>query len=293
MATRRKPQSVYQYEPLVTPSSWKGEERQFAIRLTQLLDQLFARRTSSPQGPQGEKGEQGDSGVDGVTFIPAVSSEGVISWTNSAGLSNPDPVNIMGPQGETGPQGAIGPEGPQGVQGEKGDMGEAGPQGEAGPKGDKGDFGPQGPVGEVGPIGPQGPAGETGPVGPQGPQGEKGDTGDQGPQGPQGDAGPKGETGPAGPQGPKGDPGDSVLSNALSVSILANAWSDSTQVVAASGVTSDGNACHVIVTPSIGSHSEYVGAGIRCVGQGNGTLTFVADNGPPSVNVVANVLVLR
>lgn len=47
MATRRKPQSVYQYEPLVTPSSWKGEERQFVVRLTQLLDQLFARKTTS------------------------------------------------------------------------------------------------------------------------------------------------------------------------------------------------------------------------------------------------------
>lgn len=47
MTTRRKPQSVYQYEPLVTPSSWKGEERQFVVRLTQLLDQLFARKTSA------------------------------------------------------------------------------------------------------------------------------------------------------------------------------------------------------------------------------------------------------
>lgn len=38
-------------------------------------------------------------GVSGATFIPAVSSDGVISWTNDRGLPNPEPVNIMGPQG--------------------------------------------------------------------------------------------------------------------------------------------------------------------------------------------------
>lgn len=50
-------------------------------------------------------------GVKGATFIPSVSSEGIISWTNDGGLPNPDPVDITGPQGEPGP---IGPEGPEG-----------------------------------------------------------------------------------------------------------------------------------------------------------------------------------
>lgn len=43
MATRRKPQSVYQYEPLITPSRWTGEERQLVQRLTQIVDDLYGK----------------------------------------------------------------------------------------------------------------------------------------------------------------------------------------------------------------------------------------------------------
>lgn len=39
----RKSQNTYQYEPLVTPSKWNGEERRFSIRLSQLLDDLFGK----------------------------------------------------------------------------------------------------------------------------------------------------------------------------------------------------------------------------------------------------------
>lgn len=35
-----------------------------------------------------------DAGVDGATFTPAVSEEGVLSWTNNKGLENPPPVTI-------------------------------------------------------------------------------------------------------------------------------------------------------------------------------------------------------
>lgn len=84
---------------------------------------------------------------NGATFIPTVSAEGVISWTNDKELANPQPVSIMGPQG------------PQGDQGDKGD------------KGDKGE------TGATGATGPQGPKGDTGATGPQGPQGPKGDPG--------------------------------------------------------------------------------------------------------------------
>lgn len=42
---------------------------------------------------------------DGYTFYPAVSSAGIISWTNDGDLPNPDPVNIKGPQGEDGESG--------------------------------------------------------------------------------------------------------------------------------------------------------------------------------------------
>ena len=44
----------------------------------------------------------GGSGAPGVTFIPSVSSAGVISWTNNGGLNNPASVNIKGPKGDKG-----------------------------------------------------------------------------------------------------------------------------------------------------------------------------------------------
>lgn len=40
-------------------------------------------------------------GEDGATFIPSVSADGVISWTNDKELPNPDPVNIKGNAGYT------------------------------------------------------------------------------------------------------------------------------------------------------------------------------------------------
>lgn len=46
--------------------------------------------------------EGGGSGNDGATFIPAVSPEGVISWTNDGDLPNPEPVNIKGADGDPG-----------------------------------------------------------------------------------------------------------------------------------------------------------------------------------------------
>ena len=75
----------------------------------------------------------------GYTFTPAVSSAGVISWTNDGGLPNPDPVNIKGPKGDKGDTGETGEQGPQGEKGDKGDTGETGEQGEKGDKGDTGD----------------------------------------------------------------------------------------------------------------------------------------------------------
>lgn len=46
-------------------------------------------------------------GKDGGTFIPAVSPDGELTWTNNAGLENPDPVNIIGPQGLMGEKGGV------------------------------------------------------------------------------------------------------------------------------------------------------------------------------------------
>lgn len=48
------------------------------------------------------KGEKGDSGTTGATFIPSVSSEGVLSWENDKGLGNPEAINIKGDKGVDG-----------------------------------------------------------------------------------------------------------------------------------------------------------------------------------------------
>ena len=65
-------------------------------------------------GATGPAGQNGSDGADGTTFTPAVSSEGVISWTNDGGKQNPSPVNIKGPQGPQGATGATGATGPAG-----------------------------------------------------------------------------------------------------------------------------------------------------------------------------------
>jgi hypothetical protein len=43
----------------------------------------------------------GQDGKDGATFIPSVSEDGIISWTNDRELPNPVPVNIKGESGIT------------------------------------------------------------------------------------------------------------------------------------------------------------------------------------------------
>ena len=169
-------------------------------------------------------------GPEGPYFLPSVSAEGVLSWTNNGGLENPEPANIRGPQGEQGATGEQGPQGPAGPQGATGPQGEKGDTGATGPQGPKGDTGPyflpsvnaegvlswtnSGGLENPSPANIRGPQGATGPQGEQGIQGEKGDTGETGPQGPKGDTGetgpqgPKGDTGETGPQGPKGDMGE-------------------------------------------------------------------------------------
>ena len=65
-------------------------------------------------------------GQNGATFIPSVSTDGVISWTNDRNLPNPNPVNIKGAKGDKGDKGE---QGIQGVKGDKGDKGDRGNDG--------------------------------------------------------------------------------------------------------------------------------------------------------------------
>lgn len=129
------------------------------------------------QGEQGEQGPQGNIGPQGSVgpyFTPSVDKDGNLSWTNNGDLSNPNTVNIRGPQGIQGAQGV------QGNQGDRGPVGPyfipsvdtegilswantggldnpdsiniQGPQGEPGPKGETGSQGEMGPIGATGPY---------------------------------------------------------------------------------------------------------------------------------------------
>ena len=46
-------------------------------------------------GTNGTNGTNGTDGDDGTTFTPAVSSAGVLSWTNDGGKQNPQSVDIV------------------------------------------------------------------------------------------------------------------------------------------------------------------------------------------------------
>lgn len=50
-------------------------------------------------------------GANGATFVPAVSSSGVLSWTNNGNLENPTPVTIKGADGTNGTNGTNGTDG--------------------------------------------------------------------------------------------------------------------------------------------------------------------------------------
>ena len=177
-------------------------------------------------------------------FIPDVDTEGDLSWTNKAGIENPEPVNIKGPRGEQGyglkllgtytsleelkqehPTANLGDaysvNGDIYIYTENTDdpwqnfgqlQGPKGEQGEPGPKGDPGETGPQGNPGEKGETGPY----FTPSVDAEGNLSWSNNGSLENPQtvnikGPQGEPGPQGEQGPQGPQGEpgqKGEPGE-------------------------------------------------------------------------------------
>lgn len=127
-----------------------------------------AQSATSAQASATKAQESATTAVDNVkqakefVFIPSVTSDGTLSWTNGAGFDNPATVNIKGATGERGPQGIQGVDGAKGDKGDKGDTGAVGPLGPTGAKGDKGDQGEQGIQGIQGPKGDKGDKGESG-----------------------------------------------------------------------------------------------------------------------------------
>ena len=67
---------------LPAPADWDG------YGVNQLLNVLTEMRKTA--------------GPPGATFTPHMSAQGVLSWTNDGNLSNPAPVSLRGPQGNSG-----------------------------------------------------------------------------------------------------------------------------------------------------------------------------------------------
>ena len=80
-------------------------------------------------GPAGDPGAAGADGKDGVTFTPAIATDGTLSWSNDGERENPEPVNLMGPQGPAGDPGKDGQDGSPGVAGKDGSPGADGKDG--------------------------------------------------------------------------------------------------------------------------------------------------------------------
>lgn len=70
------------------------------------------------KGDRGDKGDNGSTGESGSTWLPSVSSSGVISWINSTLQTIPTPINIKGAKGDAGSSGATGATGAKGDKGE-------------------------------------------------------------------------------------------------------------------------------------------------------------------------------
>ena len=83
--------------------------------------QKMSGSVSTPKSLSGNVGAKtiniGSNGDGGATFIPSVSADGVISWTNDKGLPNPKPVNIKGVKGDKGDKGEAGENGKDGADG--------------------------------------------------------------------------------------------------------------------------------------------------------------------------------
>lgn len=70
--------------------------------------------------------------------------------------------------------------------------------------------------------------------------------------------------------------------------LLAANWSSNSQTINVSGVTSTNT---VFVSPTPLSTADYAAAGVLCVAQGNGTLTFQCDT-TPSTDLTVSIVIM-
>jgi hypothetical protein len=68
-------------------------------------------------------------------------------------------------------------------------------------------------------------------------------------------------------------------------------WSGTHQMVNAAGVLADSTKCDVIVSPSYENREAYLDCEVRCIAQGDGTLTFTCQT-PPETDLTVNVIAL-
>ena len=258
------------------------------------------------RGERGEKGETGERGEQGPKGEPG--SGLTISGQYETIEDVPDP--------EEGKNYYIGLQPPYEVYtylgGGKWVSGGQlqGPVGETGPQGPQGETGPAGPQGETGPQGPEGLQGETGAQGPEGPRGE---TGPQGPAGPQGETGAGVETikrtGGTGAAGTRDtytvtltdgrtsqfsvyNGADGAAAAIYPIVLAAAEWTREvpgsgasgesaedqpyTQIVSVQDVLADEGKQLIHVAPVSSNADIWLQAGVRCIEQGDGTLTFTA-----------------
>lgn len=95
------------YEVAVA-NGYSGTQAEWLASLKGEKGDTGATGAKGATGATGAKGATGATGAKGTTFTPSVSSDGVLSWTNDGGLTNPASVNIKGPKGDTGPAGSGG-----------------------------------------------------------------------------------------------------------------------------------------------------------------------------------------
>lgn len=79
-----------------------------------------------------------------------------------------------------------------------------------------------------------------------------------------------------------------VVMKTATATLPVSGWSGNRQTVSVSGVTASNT---VIVTAAPASYTHYNESAVRCIAQGNGTLTFECTD-KPTANITANVLIL-